>query len=164
MNDRQRVTEDIVYLVRQNPDIALEKINDLIEKQPDEYWTWSLRSYVYCTRCDFENAMSDIDRAIEIKFYEPSNHQEKAMIFLEQGNFYSTIRSLSNAIEIGEKLGESYYDSYCRFIRAFCYCRIGNFFAAERDLLMVDDDDAAWIDRLRTKAELLEACRNRRLD
>lgn len=164
MNDRQRITEDIVYLARQNPDLAFERVNQLVNEQPNEYWTWSLRSYVYNTRGDFENAINNIDKAINIEFNEPSNHQEKAMLFFEQNDIYEAIYYFTNAIEIGKKQDVSYYDSYCRFMRAFCYCKIGDFVAAEQDLFIVDDDDAIWIDRLRTKAELLEVCRNRHLD
>jgi tetratricopeptide (TPR) repeat protein len=164
MNERQRITEDIVALARQNSDLAFEQINKIIEEKPDEYWAWSLRSYVYSTIGDFENAIDDIDHAINIEFYEPSNHQEKAIILIQTNDISGAIYCLSNSIEIGEKFDISYYESYCRFIRAFCYCKIGDFFSAEQDLLMVDDEDTAWIDRLRTKAELLEACRNQRLD
>ena len=44
MNDRQRITEDIVCLARQNPNLAFERANKLVNEQPTEYWTWSLRS------------------------------------------------------------------------------------------------------------------------
>lgn len=164
MNERQKITENIVRIARRDPDLAFEKVSKIIEDQPNEYWTWLLRSYVSKIKGDLTKCKNDIDTAISIDFNQPDSHQEKAIVYLNDGNFNQAIYYFTNAIEIGEKIGTSYYESYCRFLRAFCYCKIGDFIAAELDLSMVDDEDSTWIDRLRTKAELLEACRKRHLD
>lgn len=164
MTDKQKIRKEIILLARQQPQLALDRANNLLTEFPNEVWTWSLRSDVYHTSGDLENAISDIDQAIRIRFDEPSTHSTKARYCIQTSDFEGAILSLSNAIEIGEKLRFFYFDSWCRFNRAFCYCKVGDFGAAEKDLRAVDDDMQTWIDRLRSKAELLEACRNRRLD
>jgi tetratricopeptide (TPR) repeat protein len=164
MMDKQKVREEIVYLARRHPNIAMERSNALIAEFPNEVWAWSLRSHVHETRGDLENAISDIDQAISIRFDEPGSHCDKARYFIQKSDFMGAIYSFSNAIEIGEKLKFSYHESLCRFMRAFCYCKIGDFKAAEQDLRYLDDDTQGWIDQLRTKDGLLEACKNRRLD
>jgi tetratricopeptide (TPR) repeat protein len=164
MNDRHRITEDIIRLVRQDPDLALDRANDLVENMPQEVWTWSLRSYVHRVRKYYDNAFSDIDHAIEICFENPASHTQKANHLLDIHKFEAAISSYSNAIAIGEKINDSYLDELCRFKRAYCYCKIGDFETAEADLNVVDDDMRFWFDRLRTKADLLRACENRRLD
>jgi tetratricopeptide (TPR) repeat protein len=162
--DIRKKREEIIYLARQSPELALERANALIAERPDEIWTWSLRSYVYETKGDFEKAFSDINKAINIEFNEPDLHFHKARYFLKLEDYYSALISFSDAINIGEDLHFSYYDGTCRFMRALCYCKIGDFEAAEPDLAKVEDYMVCWIDRLRTKAELLEACRNRQID
>lgn len=164
MTDRHKITEDIVRLVRQDTDLALDRANDLVEGMPQELWTWSLRSYVHSVRKDYDNAFSDIDHAIDICFDYPASHAEKAKYLLDIRKFEAAIYSYSTAIEIGEKTNDLYIDELCRFERAYCYCRIGDFEAAEADLNVIDDDMRFWFDRLRTKADLLRACENRRLD
>jgi tetratricopeptide (TPR) repeat protein len=162
--DIQRTREEIIYLARQNPKFALERANALVFERPNEIWTWSLRSYVYETNNDLENAFSDINNAIDIEFNEPSLHFHKGRYFLKLQDYCNARVSFSDAIDIGVKLNFSYNDSTCYFMRALCYCKIGDFEAAKADLDKVDDDMVGWIDRLRTKAELLEACQKRQLD
>jgi tetratricopeptide (TPR) repeat protein len=162
--DKQTTREEIIYLARKNPEIALERSNALLAEFPEEVWTWALRSHVYETRGDFENSMADIDQAINIRFDEPGSHCDKARLLMQASEFENAINSFSNAIEIGKKLEFYYYDSICIFLRAFCYCKIQDFARAEADLQMVDDDMQTWIDRLRSKTELVEACHNKRLD
>jgi tetratricopeptide (TPR) repeat protein len=162
--DKQKTREEIIYLTRQQPDLAIERANAIVDKLPDEAWTWSMRSYVYKATGDLEKALSDINKAIELNFVEPANHFYKAQYFIDLGNFQLAIESLDNAIKIGEKYGFPYYNQTSLFFRALCNCRIGNFDTAERDLQVVDDDMQMWVDRLRSKTELMDACRNGRLD
>jgi tetratricopeptide (TPR) repeat protein len=162
--DIQKAREEIIFLARSDAKTALEKATNLIHERPNEAWVWSIRSFVHETRNDFDSALNDINMALDINFDEPSTHFEKAGIFLKIEDYYSALVSLSDAINIGEALKFSYYDSTCRFMRALCYCKMGDFEAAEADLEKVEDDMVGWVDRLRTKAELLEACHNRQLD
>jgi tetratricopeptide (TPR) repeat protein len=162
--DIRKAREEIIYLGRREPELALKRASALVSERPNELWTWSLRSAVYEQMGLYDEALSDIDKAIEIEFNEPCSHYEKAGIYLEIKDYYSALASLSDAIDVGNSLNFPYYDSSCRFKRAFCYCIIGDFEAAEADLHKVEDDMVCWIDRLRTKFELMEACRNRRLD
>lgn len=162
--DRQTIREEIIYLARKNPEVALERSNALLAEFPEEVWTWALRSHVHDTKGDFENSMSDIDQAINIRFDEPGSHCDKARLLMQATEFEAAIHSFSNAIEIGKNLEFYYYESICMFMRAFCYCKVGDFVRAEADLKMVDDDMQTWIDRLRSKTDLMEACRNKRLE
>jgi tetratricopeptide (TPR) repeat protein len=163
--NQQKIREDIIYLARHQPDLALQQADDLVEDHPEEAWAWSLRSDVYDTRGDFEHAMSDIDYAIYLRFDEPSSHFSKAKYLVAIRNFEDAIYSFSNVIEISGKIQWLYYESACRFVRAYCYCRIGDYEAARYDLNCIKNDDFDyWIDRLRSKAELLEACEIRYLD
>ncbi len=163
MNE-QKIKQDIIYLARNNSQLALERANKLVKEWPDKVWVWWLRSDVYEIIGDFKNAMSDVDYAINKWPDEIGGHFKKAGYLVKISDYEGAVYYFSNAIEIGSKLEWYYYDSASRFKRAFCYCKIGQFEAAELDLEKVDDDTMAWIDCLRTKAELLEACRNRTMD
>jgi tetratricopeptide (TPR) repeat protein len=164
MMDSRKIQEDIIGLARTDPKLALERANALVKELPREAWTWSIRSHVHETKNDFQNAISDINRALKLNFNEPANHFHKAKIFIDLKDYNESISSFSNAIDVSENNNFPYYIQICHFMRAFCYCKLGEFEAAECDLQYVGDDMQAWIDRLRSKAELLEACRNRQLD
>jgi tetratricopeptide (TPR) repeat protein len=160
----RKISEEIIRLARQKPELALEKANALVAERPDDAWTWSLRSYVFETRNEYKRALQDINRSIDIKPEEPAAHFEKANLFIELQMFEAAISSFSEAIEIGKKYQFFYYDQSSRLMRAFCYCKIGDFDSAASDLENVDDDMETWIDRMRSKDELQQACRNQRLD
>lgn len=162
--DKQAIREEVIYLARQKPAVALERANVLVAELPCEVWTWSLRAHVNDSIGDSENAIIDIDQAIAIQFNEPGSHCDKARYCVKNSDFEGAIYSFSNAIEIGKKLQFHYHESLSMFMRAFCYCKTGDFTSAKKDLDDLDDDMQMWIDRLRSKHELLEACRNRHLD
>ena len=162
--DKRKLTEEMVQLARECPDEALQRSNVLIAELPNEAWPWSLRSHVQSIRGDIEAAIADIDRAILKRFDEPGSHCDRARYLIKKSDFNEAIASFSNAIKIGKDVDFLYHESLSRFMRAFCYCKIGDYKSAGDDLLLLDDDTSAWIDRLRSKAELLEACRVGYLD
>jgi tetratricopeptide (TPR) repeat protein len=164
MMDSRKIQEDIIGLARTDPKLALERANALVKELPREAWTWSIRSHVHETKNDFQNAISDINRALKLNFNEPANHFHKAKIFIDLKDYNESISSFSNAIDVSENNNFLYYIQICRFMRAFCYCKIGDFDSAASDLENVDDDMETWIDRMRSKDELQQACRNQRLD
>lgn len=156
-------SEKIVLLAKTDPEEALVCSSKLVSELPDEAWTWSLRSHVYRRLKDLDSALSDINKAIELKHNEPASHFEKSWYLIDLERFKDAIECLTTAIEIGKENDFLYYNDTCLFFRAFSYCKIGLFDKAEADLAGIDDDMHMWIDRLRSKPELIDACLNKRL-
>jgi tetratricopeptide (TPR) repeat protein len=160
----QKMREEVIFLARRQPEIAMKRANALVKEFPNEVWTWSLCAHVYDTKGEIRNAIADIDRAIEIRYQEPGTHFSRGRFYLQIKDYRNAIISFSNSINIGIELQFLYHDSISRFMRSFCYCKIGDFDSALKDLDVLDDDMESWIDQPRSKTELLDACSKGRLD
>jgi len=86
------------------------------------------------------------------------------LIALLSQQFDGAAAHFTRGIELSIEGTFDYYLDACRLMRAFCYCRLCKFVEAEADLRLVEYENPVWVDKLRTKSELLEACRQRRLD
>jgi tetratricopeptide (TPR) repeat protein len=122
-----------------------------------------LRASVYESKGDIEKAFDDLDAVIKTNPNEPSPHFKKAMIFFDTDNYRAAIDEFSKAIDIGKKINFSYFENHSHFMRAFCYCKVGDFDAAKSDLDVVDTDTRTWTDRLWTKEDLVEVYLNKRM-
>jgi tetratricopeptide (TPR) repeat protein len=162
MIDRKK-SEAIIFLLKSDPKAALTEASKLIEKQPDEAWTWSTRALVHERIGDIKAALADIDQALVVDFDQPSNHFKKAWILISIQQYDDAIISLTTALDIGNRFEFYYYNSTCLFFRSVCYCRIGDFDRAQVDIESVDEDMTIWVDKLRTTAEIVEACKLRHL-
>jgi len=143
---------------------ALQAANAMIEDHPEEAGFWSARSYLFWKSKKYPEAIDDIDKAIALCPSEPASYFEKSDYLISLGDFLGAISLLSQAIEIGERSEFFYYEPTCRAFRAFCFCKLGDFERARADLASLTVENPIWIDQLRTKAELLEACERRHLD
>jgi tetratricopeptide (TPR) repeat protein len=161
--DVQKTRKDIIAMMDDNPDVALERTNKLVNEMPGEIWTLQLRASVYENRGEIEKALADIDTVIIIQPDEPSPYFKKAYIYVGVKKYKEAIIEFSRSIDIGKKLDYLYFDNHSHFMRAFCFCKIGDFDSAKLDLKTVDADTRTWIDRLWTKDDLVEVCRNKRM-
>jgi tetratricopeptide (TPR) repeat protein len=164
MIDKDATHKEIIGMMYKNPDGALERANVLVAEMPNEIWALWVRSGVHKARSDIDKAFADLNAAIKIKEDEPAHYFKRANIFLEIEDYENAIVEYSKCIYFGKQLQFSYFHASCKFERAYCYCRLGDFDAAKLDLVGLDDDMCNWFDRLRTKADMLRACENRRLD
>lgn len=161
--DMQKERKDIIAMMYDDPDTALQRTNRLVDEMPDEAWPLQLRASVYEAKGDIEKSYHDLDLVIKIKPKEPSPYFKKAMILFNINENQQAILEFCKVIDMGKKYGFHYFENHSYFLRAFCYCRLGNFDAAKLDLELVDEETNTWTDRLWTKKELVEACRNKRI-
>lgn len=160
----QSQKKQIIVECRHNLSGALEMANRWIELEPHEPDAWSARSYVYGYLKDYVRALADISEAINLAPEEPCHNFSKANLAISNKDYDLAITALTMSITKGKENNFSYYEEPSYFRRAFCYCKIGDFEMAKADLLVVSDNEPSWIDKLRSKAELMEACKKRHFD
>lgn len=161
--DMRKERKDIIAMMYDDPDTALQRTNRFVAELPEEAWPLQLRASVYEAKGDIQKAYNDLDAVIKIKPKEPSPYFKKAIILFNLEKNQQAILELGKVIDIGKRYNFRYFENHSYFLRAFCYCRIGNFDAAKLDLELVDEETNTWTDRLWTKKELVKACLNKRI-
>jgi tetratricopeptide (TPR) repeat protein len=139
-------------------DEAISLATDLVQRYPNEMKVWSSRAYLYGCKNDFELAVADLTRAIDINGMEP-------VLFFDRGSYQSRVGRFGAAVEDfgrGLALCDHYRDDYYRetlyFFRAEALIELGRKREALQDLSQVRDDFRFWTYKLRTKSELQAQC------
>lgn len=154
----------IVELARTAPEDALRQAHSLTDQFPLETRAWASLAYVQIRMGDYVNALLSAKQAEQLAPLEPANQFDLGRIYIRLQKFEEAKSHFTKGIELCIKQDFNYYLDACQLMRAFCFCKLGRFSEAESDLLHVEYESPIWIDKLRTKAELIEACRRRRLD
>ena len=82
----------------------------------------------YVKEGNFIQALSDYNKAIEIKPSSPEIYISLGNIFTKQGNFTQALSNYNKAIKIYPGYADAYYN------RGIFFCQIGNFTQANDDL------------------------------
>jgi tetratricopeptide (TPR) repeat protein len=155
----QNFRDEMRKISRKNPQSALDSTDRFILKFPKEASLWAFRSFLKKKLNQFESAISDIDIAIHISPNDPCNYWDRGRIYLEIQGYIQAIESFSISIDLGDKNNFDYYHESSLFFRAFCFCKLGKFQDAELDICHVRPGYSEWVDRLRSKEEIIEICK-----
>jgi tetratricopeptide (TPR) repeat protein len=161
--DVQKIRKDILAMAYDDPDVALERMNMLVAEMPGELWVLQLRASVHEVKGDVEKAFEDLDEVIKIRPSEPSPYFKKAGIYVDVEKYGEAISEFTKTINLGKNIKFSYFNGYSYLMRAFCYCKIGDFESARLDLDYIDDDMHMWTDPFWTKEDIVKACSNKRI-
>lgn len=156
--------ERVTKIARQQPDVALKLAKDLVTRFPKVDRSWASLSYVYTVKKEHSEALTAMLSALHIDPDKPANLFDVSRIYIKLNFYREAVENLSRCIKISDEIGNSYYSEACYFYRAFCYCRLGDFYGAKGDLGQVADEGTFWVGRALTKADLEKACRRKRLD
>lgn len=136
--------------------------HSLAEKYPSTVEVWTLLAYLHARNRDYREAISHVTRAIEIDSTEPSLLYDRGRYMLAIGQNSQAVSDFSKAIQLCDLHRSDYYREALHFLRAEAHLARNAPDEALRDLAHVRDGFQAWTDRLRTKQQLVEACRRRR--
>jgi len=144
-----------------NYEDALAIASGLIAQRPDEMKVWSVRSYIHARKHDYQSAIQDVSRAIEINSVEPA-------LFFDRGRYYLALRAFSEAatdftrvLDLCDRHRNNYYRESAYFMRAEAHLKLGRIDETRADLKHVRDDFTIWIDLPRSKQAILEECNAR---
>jgi tetratricopeptide (TPR) repeat protein len=140
---------------------AMSAADKLVERLPDEKRAWSYRAHLHRVAHEYSLAISDLTAAIRIRTHDSN----EPYLYFFRGACLLRVERLEDALEdftAGLGFCDLYKDDYYRetlvFFRAYTLIRLGRASMALRDLENVDESFSFWIDKLRTKADLLRAC------
>lgn len=156
--------ERIVDLARSEPERALELAKDLAARFPATGRSWACLSYAYAMAKMPADSLSAMKRAVEIEPGEPAYQFTISRTYMEAGEFRDAIETLSRCIELSDGLQNDYYVEASFLYRAHCHHKLGSLADAEKDLERVTDDARLWMGGLISKADILQACRQREFD
>jgi tetratricopeptide (TPR) repeat protein len=137
---------------------ATSLANDLVERFPEEMEVWALRAYLHAREGQHELAIIDISHAIERNSLEPALFHDRGRYELAAGQPERAADDFGKGLELCDYHKNDYYRESLYFHRAEAFLRLKRKREALADLGHVRDDYTAWINKLRTKSELLQEC------
>jgi tetratricopeptide (TPR) repeat protein len=153
-----RVTD----LAGRQPELALGLAKDLVARFPATGRSWNKLAHAHAMANGHTDALSAMKRAVELDPDEPAYQFNVSRMHMKVGEFCDAVDALSRCIELSDSLQNDYYVEASYLYRAHCYLKLGRLVDAERDLERVTDDARLWMDGLLSKADMLEACRQRK--
>jgi len=111
------------------------ELDDLVEKSPYLALYRTTRGSYYHTTGDYQSAIEDYTKAIELSPYEPYVYYIRAITFDEQKNYDLAIADYTKAIELDS------YGAYAYYYRGVAYGELG-----EYDLAIADYTKAIGLD------------------
>ena len=130
----------------------------LVARYPNEMEAWSLRGHLHARNHNYLEAIANVTRAIDVNLLEPSLFFDRGRYELALGKQESAAKDFSKGLELCDQHNDSYYRESLHFFRAEALIRLGRKREAVEDLAHVRADFKMWIDRLRSKADLLADC------
>lgn len=139
----------------QGAEQILSELQVLYPRRPQVY---SVLAYVHSRAGHIRKAISDISEAIAINSEEPAYFFNRGRYYLESGQDQRSIDDFSRVLELCSRYNDRYYETTAYFYRAEAYVRSGYFERAKADCAHVSDGFRVWIDRIRTKEDILADC------
>ena len=132
---------------------AISLADELVGRYPNEMEAWSLRAYLHARNHNYQEAVADVTRAIDVNALEPSLFFDRGRYDLVLGREESAVTDFSRGLELCDRHNDDYYRESLDFFRAEAFVRLGRKREVLADLVFVRDDYKMWIDKLRSKAD-----------
>ena len=157
--DTDKMHSSILVAARHDPQFALVMADEIVAEHGDESISWFARAYVNTVLKQHLEARKDIERAIEIEPGQSQGYFKLGRNNLKVGLFQNAVSSFSKIIDDIELQSREAFLSEAQIHRAFCRIRLGEFQSALQDLVSVEVHEPIFIDKLRTRDELIQMCR-----
>lgn len=142
---------------------VVDLCDELEQQTPATYEIYYHRAQAKRALSDFNGALGDLSRAIQLEPREPALFFFRGLWSIDVGDHASAARDLEQAIELEEKLGSSYYRQSSKFARAVALLLHGELALMERECGDLPSDMNSFVaGRLWTVAELRERARRQR--
>ncbi len=129
-----------------------------MERYPNEMEAWSLLGHLHARNHNYQEAIANIARAIDVNPLEPSLFFDRGRYELALGMEKSAVTVFSKGLELCDHHNDDYYRESLHFFRAEALIRLGRKREAVEDLVHVRADFKMWTDKLRNKADLQAEC------
>lgn len=139
-------------------DEAMSVANQAVDEYRDAVEAWILRGYLCELSEDYESALDDLSRAIELNSREPHLYYTRGRLRFQLQNINAAVEDFSKALDLCSFYKNDYYRDELLFWRAEASVKLGNKETALRDLENLPDDFTSWTYALRTKRDLIADC------
>jgi serine protease Do len=116
---------------------ALENMNDAnyyftkaIEAHPNNTLGYLNRSQLYKAQNDIQNALNDMNSAINIDSAQPDNHVKRGMLLAQMEKWEEALKDFNMAIQTEDFKS----DAVIYYYRAWCSASTGDFVSARKDV------------------------------
>ena len=120
----------IISAALENKSDANYYFSKAIESHPNNSLGYINRCLLYKSQNDIQNALADINTAINIDSAQPDNYITRGMIFVQLEQWNDALKDFSRALQTDDFKGEALMYYY----RAWCYASLGNFVSARKDV------------------------------
>ena len=119
---------------------ALSACEAIIQSHPELTAPLRKKAQIYAHKSDFRQAIDEMSGVIQKGRAEPGDYFFRGWWNLEDDNASDAIEDLTEAIELGEQLGDDYFTESAHFFRAAASLRLGRYPDALADCQHVSDD------------------------
>lgn len=140
-------------------DKKIEIICTLIEKYPNNPECYLARGREYESLREYNNTISDITHAIQLYNKTAVSYEIRGEVYMSSCLFYDAIDDFTTVIERKELEHRDYFLTFCYAHRVMCYCALGNWKEAKKDIGFVKDDFIIYTDPFKgriTKERLID--------
>jgi tetratricopeptide (TPR) repeat protein len=137
---------------------AIALADDVIRRSPGEIEGWLVRALVHELDDEYEAAIADMTRAIELNSVEPHLYYNRGRYLFQIDDDATAVGDFSRALSLCDFHKSDYYREELHFWRAETLLRLGRKKEALDDLSHVSDDFSSWTDSLRCKQDLVREC------
>jgi tetratricopeptide (TPR) repeat protein len=128
---KELYNDGMYALVNEKFDKSIEMLTQAAELQPDNRLVFTSRGAAYLRLNRNEEALNDLNRAIEIDANYPKAHHLRGLVNENMGNDEAALRDFDHAIELDPEYGAAYNS------RANLHSKMGNEDLAMEDVMVI---------------------------
>jgi tetratricopeptide (TPR) repeat protein len=97
----------MLLIAQDEPEAAIEKLNQVIELKPDFAEAWNRRGNAYAALGDEDRALADYDRAIDLNPYQFGTLEACGEIWMTRSNYRKAADYFRRALDLNPNLQEA---------------------------------------------------------
>ncbi len=137
---------------------ALHSLDSLEKEHPEDASINASKAYVNALEGTYESALLEWTKAIAKCDKEPHFFCMRGEIFTRLGRYQEAVNDFTKVLDLCDLYASDYYKTPAYFRRADAFVRSGRYAEARRDCAFVPDGEVVWLDKRRTKEEILAEC------
>jgi tetratricopeptide (TPR) repeat protein len=141
-----------------NTGAALDLALTLVMDYPRRVEAWLLRAYLHELNGNFEEAESDLTRAMTINALEPHIPYTRGRMRYAIGEYHEANGDFQEGLRLCDVHSNEYYRSELHFWCGAVYLKLGDKKAAMKILTLLPDDFVSFIGEPLSKQDMLERC------
>lgn len=139
--------------------MSITLLDELIKKYPNNPECYLNRAGMLSILREYDKAIKDYTHAIELHNAVAVSYEARGQAFMSSCLFYDAIDDFTTVIERKELEHRDYFLTFCYAHRVMCYCALGNWKEAKKDIGFVKDDFIIYTDPFKgriTKERLID--------